>query len=101
MPNKITVTKLELELSKEVKELTKEINNLKDLEFVKILKHPWRMMGLSFLKGIMVGFGSVLGATVLVAFFIFILSKISLVPVVGDFVQDIIQEIQMKNPAGQ
>lgn len=97
MPNKITATKLELELSKEVKELTKEITNLKQLEFVKVLKHPWRLMGLSLLKGIMIGFGSVLGATVLVAFFVYILSQISLVPVVGDFVKDIIQEIQAGN----
>ncbi|MFA6917755.1 MAG: DUF5665 domain-containing protein [Candidatus Gracilibacteria bacterium] len=101
MPNKTAVTKLELELSKEVKELTKEITNLKELEFVKILKHPWRLMGLSLLKGIMVGFGSVLGATVLVALFVYLLSQISLVPVVGDFVQDIIQEIRIKNPPSQ
>ena len=97
--NKMTVTKLELELSKEVKELTKEITKLKDLEFIQVLKHPWRLMGLSLLKGIMVGFGSVLGATVLVALFVYILSQISLVPVVGDFVKDIIQEIQVGNGA--
>jgi hypothetical protein len=96
---KMTVTKLELELSKEVKELTKEITKLKDLELIQVLKHPWRLMGLSLLKGIMVGFGSVLGATVLVALFVYILSQISLVPVVGDFVKDIIQEIQVGNGA--
>lgn len=94
---KMTVTKLELELSKEVKDLTKEITKLKDLEFIQILKHPWRLMGLSLLKGIMVGFGSVLGATVLVALFVYLLSQISLVPVIGDFVKDIIQEIQTGN----
>jgi len=92
---KTTAAKLELELSKEVKELTKEITKLKRLEFIQILKHPWRLMGLSLLKGVMVGFGSVLGATVLVALVVYILSQISLVPVVGDFVKDIIQEIQM------
>jgi len=81
-------------LTKEIKELTKEVRKLKDLEFLRVFKHPWKFMGFSFLKGIMVGFGSILGATVLVALFIYILSKISLVPVIGDFVQDIIKEIQ-------
>lgn len=99
MSNKTTVTKLELELSKELKELTREITKLKNLELIQVLKHPWRLMGLSFLKGVMVGFGSVLGATVLVTIFVYILSQISLVPVVGNFVEDIIQEIQITQNA--
>lgn len=98
-PDKTAVLKLEIELSKEVKILTKEITKLKDLEFIQVLKHPWRLMGLSLLKGIMIGFGSVLGATVLVALFVYLLSQISLVPVLGDFVKDIIQEIQSGNGA--
>jgi len=97
MANKITATKLELTLSKELKELTKEIQKLKDLELIQVLKHPWRLMGLSLLKGIMIGFGSVLGATVLVALFIYLLGQISFVPIIGEFVQDIVQEIQMGN----
>ena len=92
--NKIQITKTELKLAKEVKELAKEVRKLKDLEFIRIFKHPWKFMWFSLLKGIMVGFGSVLGATVVVAFFIFILAKISLVPIVGDFVQDIIHQVQ-------
>jgi len=99
MQNQTESTKLEIKLSKEVKALTKEIENLKELEFVKILKNPWRLMGLSFIKGVMVGFGSVIGATVLVALFIYLLSQISFVPIVGDFIKDIIQEIQINNYA--
>jgi len=94
MPNKITATKLELELSKELKELTHEIQKLKSLEFIQVLKHPWKLMGLSLLKGIMIGFGSVLGATVLVAIFVYLLAQMSLVPVVGDFVKSVITQIE-------
>jgi hypothetical protein len=101
MSTKTEATHLEIKLSKEVKELTKEIENLKELEFVKILKDPWRLLGLSFIKGVMVGFGSVIGATVLVALFIYLLSQISFVPIVGDFVKDIIQEIQINNYAAK
>ena len=94
MPKKSpTKTSTEIQLTKEVKSLTKEVKKLKDLEFVRILKHPWKFLWLAFLKGLMVGFGSVLGATVLVAVFIYIISKVSFVPVIGDFVEDIIEEI--------
>lgn len=81
-------------LAKETKKLSKEVNKLKDLEFMKVFKHPLKFMWFSFLRGLMVGFGSVLGASVVVALFVYLLSKISFVPVVGDFVQDIIEEIQ-------
>ena len=45
------------------------------------------------LKGIMVGFGSVLGATVFLSIFIYLLAQISFVPIVGDFVNDVIRQI--------
>lgn len=85
----------EKELAKEVHELSKEIEKLKNLEFVKVLKHPFKLMWLSFLKGLMVGFGSVLGASVLVALFVYIVAKISFVPVIGEFVESVMSEIQL------
>jgi len=41
-----------------------------------------------------VGFGSVLGASVLVAIFIYIIAQIQVVPFLGDFVQDVIKEVK-------
>lgn len=87
-------TRLEKELSAELKDLTKEVRKLKKLEFIQVFKHPWKFMGFSLLKGLMVGLGSVLGATVGVAIFVYLLSQISFVPIVGDFVEEIITEIQ-------
>ncbi len=83
----------EIQLAKEVRTLSKEVRNLKNLEFVRILKRPWKFLVMSLLKGIMVGFGSVLGATVMVALFIYILAQISFVPIIGDFVEGIMAEI--------
>lgn len=85
---------IELKLISEVKTLSKQVANLKDLEFIQVFKHPVKFMWFSFLKGLMVGFGSVLGASVLVALFIYIMGQISLIPVLGDFVQDIVKEVQ-------
>ena len=86
-------------LSKEVKSLTKEVRKLKDLEYLKVFKHPWKFMGFSLLKGMMVGLGSVLGASVLVAVGIYILAQISFVPIVGDFVQEVMNQIEIALPS--
>lgn len=97
MPRKNTAqatVQAERELVKEVKELSEEISRLKDMEYMKVFKNPWKFMWFAFLKGLMVGFGSILGASVLVGVFVYILAQISLVPVVGDFVEDIMTQIQ-------
>jgi len=86
---------VEKELAKEVKDLTTEIKKLKSMEFIQVFKHPWKFIWFSLLKGLMVGLGSVIGATLLVAIFIYILAKIQLVPIVGDFVESVLQEIQL------
>jgi len=83
----------ELQLVKEVKSLSKEVKNLKELEFIKVFKHPFKLMWFSFLKGLMVGFGSVLGASLLVALFVYTISQIKLVPILGDFINSVLVEI--------
>ena len=96
MPRKKSTLTAEKQLAKEIKELTKEVKKLKNLDFLRVFKNPWKFMLFSFLKGLMVGFGSILGASVLVGSFIFLLAQISLVPVLGDFVEDIISQIQVE-----
>jgi uncharacterized membrane protein len=85
---------LELELSKEIRLLSKEIARMKDMEVIQVFKNKWKFLGYSLLKGIMIGFGSVLGATLFISLFIYLLAQISFVPVVGDFVKSVINEIE-------
>ncbi len=82
------------DLAKEVGGLSKEVGRLKKLEFVRVLDKPGRLMWLSFVKGMFVGLGSVIGATVLVAILIYILAQISFVPVIGDFISEVISQIK-------
>lgn len=98
MPPKASQTKAaaEKDLAREIRKLTKEVEKLKDLEFLRVFKHPWKFMWFSFLKGAMVGFGSVLGASVLVGVFVYALAQISLVPYLGDFVKEIVSQVQME-----
>ena len=51
----------------------------------------------NFLGGLAWGFGTVLGATVVVALVLFVLSKLDTVPIIGDFFSNILQEIQTQN----
>lgn len=91
----ISKAKLELELTKEVNQLAKQVQKLQNTELIKIYKHPGKLIWYSFLKGIMVGLGSVVGATVVVAILIYLLSKISFVPVIGDFVNEIVGQLEI------
>jgi len=85
---------LELELARELKALSKEVKNIRSMEVIKIFRHPWKFLGLSLVKGIMVGFGSVLGATVFLSIFLYLLAQISFVPIVGEFVQEVMGQIE-------
>lgn len=53
---------------------------------------------LSVMKGIATGFGTVLGATLVVSWFLYLLSHIEVIPIVGDWVRLIIQEVQVGHP---
>ena len=99
MPKATSQQQAEKELAKEMKALAKEIQKIKDMEFIQILKQPVKLLWFSFLKGMMVGFGSVLGASVLVGAFLYVLAQISFLPIVGGFVQDLSNYIQVSQPA--
>ncbi|OGY27184.1 MAG: hypothetical protein A2864_01495 [Candidatus Woykebacteria bacterium RIFCSPHIGHO2_01_FULL_39_12] len=56
-----------------------------------------KMLMNNLLGGIAWGFGTVLGATLIVAIVLFILSKLNTVPFIGDFISRILEEIQTRN----
>lgn len=85
---------LTLELAKEVKNLSKNIRDLESEKIFQLVSNPWRLMWYSFLKGLMVGFGSVLGATVIVGVFVYVLSQIEFIPIIGDWVKQILEQVK-------
>jgi hypothetical protein len=54
----------------------------------------WKMVLNNFLGGLSWGFGTVLGATVVVGIVIIILSKLNTIPVIGDFFNNILRSLQ-------
>jgi len=53
-----------------------------------------RLFAIHFFKGIFLGVGSFFGATIVVSLLIYILTHVQFVPIMGDFVKEILLEIQ-------
>jgi len=74
--------------------LSQAIETLNQHKLMQIYANPWRMMWVSFLRGLAFGLGSVLGATILVYVTVQILAQIEFIPILGDWAAQIIGEIE-------
>ncbi len=79
---------------KSIEGLEKEISSLNKKKFFVIYESLWRLIFYSLIKGLASGLGWVLGATILVSLFTFMLSKFQFIPVLGEFISAIIQEVK-------
>ena len=80
------------------------VNKLADIhrQLERINAHPFlkswastpRMLMLMFLKGAAFGLGSVLGASLFLSMIMYFLSYVEFVPILGEWVSEIIQEVQ-------
>jgi len=82
------------DLVKELHALRTEVARLNGQRFVRIQNSTWRMMNQSFLRGLAMGLGTVVGATVLVSFILYFLSQIDFIPIVGEWAKQIAAEIR-------
>ncbi len=76
------------------KRLEKAIIELNDQNFFFIYNSVWRIIGISLIQGLASGLGWIIGATLLVSILTFFLSQIEFVPIVGEWVSRVIQEIK-------
>ena len=74
--------------------LEKAIVELKDQNFFFIYSSIWRIIGVSLIQGLASGLGWIIGATLLVSTLTFFLSQIEFVPIIGEWVSRVIQEIK-------
>ncbi|PIZ75675.1 hypothetical protein COY05_03425 [Candidatus Peregrinibacteria bacterium CG_4_10_14_0_2_um_filter_38_24] len=84
----------EKNLIKAVNEMTEQVERLREMELLQVLKHPWKLVWYSLLKGLMIGFGSVIGATVLITIFVYLLAELSNIPVLGDFLDNLLSKTE-------
>ena len=78
----------------EIKKLSEVIKSLNNNNIFKIYNSTKKILFISFLKGLASGLGWIIGATILVSLLTYILSQIEFIPILGDIVSQLIQEIE-------
>ncbi|MAJ24633.1 MAG: hypothetical protein CMP36_03895 [Rickettsiales bacterium] len=80
--------------NEEIKKLNDNIKKLYNHNIFKIYNSSRKLIIISFFRGLASGLGWVLGATILVSFLTFSLSKIEFIPIIGELVSQLILEIE-------
>lgn len=78
----------------DIKKLNAELEKLNAHRFIKVHNSVPRLLAFQFARGLFFGLGSVLGATVVVSILVYLLSTIDFIPVLGDWAQQLIEQIQ-------
>lgn len=82
------------DLTREVAALRTELERLNSHRFITIQNNPLRLLGFRFAAGVATGFGTVVGATILVSIAAYLLAQIDFVPIIGEWAMRIADEIQ-------
>ena len=81
-------------LEQEVAVLSRELGKLNDHQVMRSHATWGRLLLFNFLRGLAFGFGSVVGATVLVAALVYTLSWVDFIPVVGEWAAEIVRIVE-------
>jgi hypothetical protein len=77
-----------------IKRLEKAITELRQHNFFRMHDSLWRLTLFSLIRGLASGLGWVIGATILVYLLTVILSQIEFIPVLGEWVSRLIEQIE-------
>ncbi len=80
-------------LIQRIAELSIAMDKTNIAEYVEFLRNPRRIIFVNFLGGLARGFGIGIGATILAALFVIILSRIVQlnIPVIGEFIAELVK----------
>ena len=79
---------------KQIENLNNTIEALGKHKFFQMYNSLWKMIVVYLLKGLASGLGWVIGATILVSILTYMLSQIEFIPILGDIVSRVIEEIE-------
>lgn len=77
-----------------IDKLDKSIRELNEHYFFKMHSSFWKVLSISLFRGLLSGLGWVLGATILVSLLTYTLSQIEFIPILGEWVSQLINEIE-------
>ncbi|TCO73318.1 DUF5665 domain-containing protein [Rhodovulum euryhalinum] len=93
-PDQARADRPDSDLAAEIAALRREVEALNGQRFFVINGSVRRLVAVQFLRGVAMGFGTVVGATALVSVIAFSLSQIDFIPVIGDWAAEIAREIK-------
>ncbi|HKL46186.1 MAG TPA: DUF5665 domain-containing protein [Roseovarius sp.] len=82
------------DLTEEVRALRAELQTLNKHRFVRIHNNIPRLLAFNFARGLAVGLGTVLGATVLLSLIVWALSQIEFLPIIGEWASQIAEQMR-------
>ena len=82
----------------ETQKVKQELQKLNAHKLVQTYNSIPKMLFFLFSKGVAFGLGTFVGATIVVSFLIYLVSIVELVPVLGEWISLVIQEVQSKSP---
>ena len=82
------------EMTQDLHRLADALEQLSKHRFVRIHNSTVRLVWFQFLRGLAFGFGTVVGASLLVSIVVLLLSQVEFIPIIGDVAKQIIEEIQ-------
>lgn len=88
----------EAQLSDEVRALRAQVERMNNHRFIRLHDSLFKLGMFQLYRGLAFGLGSVLGATILVSWVIYMLGSINFIPVLGDWATQIIDEIKVTSP---
>lgn len=81
-------------LAAEIAALQAEVARLNAHRFVRNLNSPVRMLAFTFARGLALGLGTVVGASILVSVLVYLLAQVDFIPILGEWAAQIAEDIQ-------
>jgi len=87
-------------IKRELNKLSKTVHEARINEYVDLMEDPKRLLMMNFLLGLVRGLGMAIGFTILGAFVFYILKQIIVLnlPVISDFISDLVRLVQQQGP---
>lgn len=78
----------------ELQQIRNALDTLNQHKFVRLFNSTPKMIWFQFLRGVAFGFGSVVGATIVVSILLAFLAQIEFIPIIGEWAQQIMEEVK-------
>ncbi len=94
MSEKNQVTEAEISATRELQAVRKELEVLNSHRFIRMHDSMFRLIGFNLVRGLAFGLGTVLGASVLLSLFVWSVSQIEFLPIIGEWASEILRQIE-------